>query len=311
MTPPTMRFDNRVVVITGAGAGLGRSYALEFARRGAKVVVNDLGGSAQGDGADKSVAQTVVDEIIAEGGEAIANTDNVIEGGRIIENAMDTFGKIDIVINNAGILRDVSFHKMTEEDWKLIFDIHVNGAFAVTHAAWPIMRKAGYGRIINTSSAAGIYGNFGQVNYAAAKLALYGMVTALSEEGKGKGIFVNAIAPVAASRLTENLIPPEIFKALKPEFVTPLVVMLCHENSEINGELFEVGGGWISKLRWQASEGATFEPSDSFTAETLKEKWHDVEDFDHSYNPSNIMAPLEKVMKNIGTNRSSQKQDDK
>ena len=177
-------FDERVVIVTGAGNGLGKSHALEFARRGAKVVVNDLGGSAFGDGASKNAADQVVDEIVAAGGEAVANYDSVTDGDKIVQSALDNFGRIDVVINNAGILRDKSFAKMTEDDWDLVYQVHVKGAFKVSHAAWPHMRAAEYGRLIFTASAAGIYGNFGQANYSMAKLGLHGLSQTLAMEGK-------------------------------------------------------------------------------------------------------------------------------
>ncbi len=193
----TLRFDDRVVVVTGAGAGLGRSHALEFARRGASVVVNDLGGGAHGDGSGSAAADQVVAEIKAAGGEAVANYDSVEEGDAIIGTAMDNFDRVDVVVNNAGILRDASFAKMSDEDWDLIYRVHALGAYRVTKAAWPVMLDQGYGRIVNTASAAGIYGNFGQANYAFAKRGLIGLTNTLALEGARKGIKANAIAPVA------------------------------------------------------------------------------------------------------------------
>lgn len=216
-----LRFDGRVVIITGAGNGLGRAHALLFGSRGAKVVVNDLGGSAFGDGKSSSAADRVVEEIRAKGGEAVANYDSVEDGGKIVQTALDAFGRVDVVINNAGILRDTTFHKMSEQDWDLIFKVHVKGAFAVTHAAWPHMREQKYGRVVFTTSAAGIYGNFGQTNYSAAKLAQLGMGNTLALEGRKAGIVVNTIAPIAGSRLTETVMPKEVVDALKPEVVSP------------------------------------------------------------------------------------------
>src|SRR5579859_7382543 len=204
-----LRFDNRVVIVTGAGNGLCRSHALLFGSRGAKVVVNDLGGGHTGGGKSSAAADKVVAEIKAAGGDAVANYDSVEDGAKIIQTAMDTWGRVDIVVNNAGILRDTSFQKMTQEDWELIFRVHMHGSFRVTHAAWNFMRDAGFGRVIMTSSAAGIYGNFGQANYAAAKLGLHGLAQTLAIEGRKRGILVNAIAPIAASRMTETILPPE------------------------------------------------------------------------------------------------------
>ena len=234
----TLRFDDRVVIVTGAGAGLGRSHALDFASRGAKVVVNDLGGGAHGGGKGSESADSVVAEILAAGGEAVANYDSVENGEAIVRTALDNFDRIDVVVNNAGILRDSSFAKMSEEDWDLIYRVHALGAFKVTKAAWPVMLEQGYGRIINTASAAGIYGNFGQANYSFVKRGLIGFTNTLAIEGARKGIKANVIAPVAGSRLTESILPPEVIDALKPGFVTPLVIRLCAEQSQETGSVF-------------------------------------------------------------------------
>lgn len=282
-----LRFDQRVVIVTGAGNGLGKSYALDFARRGARVVVNDLGGSIGGEGENRSVAQSVVDEIRAAGGEAVASTDSVEQGERIVELAMDEYGRVDAVINNAGILRDSSFAKMTDEDWDLVQRVHLGGAFKVTKAAWPNMRAATYGRIVMTSSAAGIYGNFGQANYAAAKLGLHGFAQTLAIEGMSRNIRVNTIAPTAGSRLTATVLPPEVLDVLSPDFVTPLVVLLAHEDCAETGKLFEVGGGWVSQTRWEQTEGMFFE--DAFTAEQLLAGWDKVTDFTDARHASSIV----------------------
>ncbi len=294
-----VRFDDRVVVITGAGNGLGRTYALEMGRRGANVVVNDLGGSAFGDGSDKAAADVVVDEIKAAGGNAAANYDSVTDGDKIIQTAMDNFGRVDVVINNAGILRDKTFHKMTEEDWDLIYDVHVRGAFKVTHAAWPHMRDAGYGRIIFTASAAGIYGNFGQTNYSMAKLGQLGMSQTLALEGVSKNILVNTIAPIAGSRLTETVMPKELVDALKPEFVMPLVLKLCDENSKETGGLYEVGAGWIGKVRWERTQGHAFDVGQGFTPEDVNDAWEKIVDFTDADHPASIAEANRPVIKNL------------
>lgn len=274
------RFDDRVVIITGAGQGLGRSHALDFARRGAKVVVNDLGGAAAGGGSDGSVAQQVVNEIKAAGGEAAVNTDSVEEGGRIVETAMDHFGRVDVVVNNAGILRDASFAKMRQEDWDVIYRVHLLGSMRVTQAAWPHMRGAGFGRVIMTTSVAGIYGNFGQANYSAMKLGLVGLGKTLAIEGASKNILVNSIAPTAGSRLTATALPQDAVDALKPEYVTPTVVLLCREQSMVTGRIFEVGGGWICETRWEQTEGAFFQSD--FSAEDLAERWEEATSFSNA-----------------------------
>jgi 3-hydroxyacyl-CoA dehydrogenase/3a,7a,12a-trihydroxy-5b-cholest-24-enoyl-CoA hydratase len=260
-----IRFDGKVAVVTGAGGGLGRSHALLLASRGAKVVVNDLGGAPDGTGESKRMADQVVEEIRAAGGEAVPNYDSVatMEGGaNIIRTAMDRFGRIDILINNAGILRDVSFLKMPEESWDIIFSVHVKGAFCCSKAAWPIMRDQQYGRIVMTSSAAGIYGNFGQANYSAAKMALIGLGQTLALEGKKYNVLVNTIAPIADSRLTATVLPDDIRKKLKPEYVSPLVAYLCSEKCEETGGLFEAGAGCFFYLKWSRSKGCRMKTED-------------------------------------------------
>jgi len=295
----TLRFDGKVVVITGAGGALGRAYALLFASRGAAVVVNDLGVPLTGNTTDKTPAQRVVDEIVKAGGKAVADYNSVLEGEKIIKTALDNFGRVDIVINNAGILRDVSFAKMTDEQWKAIQDVHLYGAYKVTKAAWPHMIKQKYGRIINTASAAGLYGNFGQANYSAAKLALVGFSNSLAREGQKHNVFCNTIAPLAGSRMTETVMPPDLVKALKPEYVAPLVAFLCHESSKVNGQLFEVGGGWIAAVRWQRSKGAFFPLDGSFTPEAVRDKWAVITDFKDAEYPTSTNDSFAHVMANL------------
>ncbi len=296
-----LRFDGKVVVITGAGAGLGRSHALFFGKRGAKVVVNDLGGTAHGQGQSSAAADKVVEEIKAAGGAAVANYDSVEHGDKIVKTAIDAFGRIDVLINNAGILRDVSFQKMTKDDWDLIMRVHVNGAFACSHAAWPYMRDQGYGRIIFTTSAAGIYGNFGQANYSAAKLGLVGLSNTLAIEGEKKNVRANAVAPIAASRLTETVLPKDMLENLKPEYVTPLVAWLAHEECKENGGLFEVGAGFFGKLRWERTEGKTFKLGREISPEAIRGAWEQVTDFAKSTHPANITEALSPVMSNLSS----------
>ncbi|WNC73825.1 SDR family oxidoreductase [Thalassotalea psychrophila] len=277
-----IRFYDKVVIVTGAGGGLGRAYALEFAKRGAKVVVNDLGGSGSGEGENSRAADSVVDEIKAFGGDAVANYDSVEFGEKIVETAIDNFGRIDIVINNAGFLRDKSFTKMQDNDWDMIFNVHVDGAYKVTKAAWPYMQAQGFGRVIFTTSAAGIYGNFGQANYSAAKSALLGLGKTLAIEGARKNVFSNVIAPIAGSRLTETIWDDEILKATSPEYVVPLVIKLCDENSDENGGVFEVGASWFAKVRTERSKGVAFGVKDQVSAEQVASRWEDICDFEQS-----------------------------
>ncbi|HSO00275.1 MAG TPA: SDR family NAD(P)-dependent oxidoreductase [Candidatus Nanopelagicales bacterium] len=294
-----LRFDGKVAIVTGAGGGLGRAHALLLASRGARVIVNDLGGGMHGGGKSSAAADRVVEEIKAQGGEAAANHDSVEDGAKIVEAALDHFGRIDIVINNAGILRDVTFHKMTEDDWDLIYRVHVLGGFRVTHAAWPHLRDQGYGRILMTASAAGIYGNFGQANYAMAKLGLTGFANTLALEGKKRNVLVNTIAPIAGSRLTETVLPKEITDALKPEYVSPLVAYLAHESCTETGGLFEVGGGFFAKLRWERAGGAMLRLGRPFTPEQIAARWSEIAGFEKATHPGSVAESMGPVMTNI------------
>lgn len=245
-----IRFDDRVGIVTGAGAGLGRVYALELAKRGAKVVVNDLGGARDGTGAGSEAADLVVGEIKAAGGEAVANYDSVAtpEGGQsIVDTAIDAFGRLDILINNAGILRDKTLAKMEPENWDAVMDVHLKGAYNVTRPAFVKMRENRYGRVILTTSGAGLYGNFGQTNYSAAKMGLIGLMNTVNLEGEKHNIRVNTIAPVAATRLTDDILPPEFFEKLKPEFVAPMVLYLCSEQCPVTGAVYNAGMGYFNR----------------------------------------------------------------
>ncbi|KOX75508.1 Peroxisomal multifunctional enzyme type 2 [Melipona quadrifasciata] len=297
MKQPELRFANRVVIITGAGAGLGRAYALLFASRGASVVVNDLGGSRHGDGSSTKIADAVVNEIRKNGGKAVANYDSVLDGEKIVKTAIDAFGRIDVIVNNAGILRDKSFSKMSETDWDLVQNVHVKGAFKITRAAWPYFVKQKYGRIIVTTSNSGLYGNFGQANYSAAKMGLIGLANTLAIEGESKNIHTNIIIPTAASRLTEDVLPPEIFEQLKPELIAPVVVWLCHEKCMENGSIIESALGWAGKCKHRRnytdygenklyfshvirSSGSVLRPdlSSNVTPEDVEKKWSAITD---------------------------------
>ena len=243
-------FDGRVAIITGAGGGLGREHALLLASRGAQVVINDLGGSISGEGGDEGPAHTTAKEIEDLGGVAVADTNSVAtpEGGEaIVKTALDAFGKVDIVINNAGILRDKSFHNMTPELLDPVIDVHLKGAFYVTRPAWVSMRENGYGRIVNTASNAGILGNFGQTNYGAAKMGLVGLARVWAQEGAKYNIKANVIAPIAKTRMTEELLGPMAEK-LDPKLVTPIVAWLVHEDCPVTGEIYSAAGGRIARM---------------------------------------------------------------
>jgi len=272
-----VELDGRVAVVTGAGGGLGRSHAILLAARGAKVVVNDLGGSRDGSGAGSEMADTVVAEILAAGGDAVANYDSVAtpEGGQaIVQSAIDAFGRIDIVVNNAGILRDVSFQKLDPEALDLVLKVHLYGAFNVTRAAWGHLKEQQYGRIVSTASGSGLYGNFGQTNYAAAKLGIVGLTRSLAIEGAKYGITANAIAPIANSRMTEDIMPPQLLERLQPEHVSPLVVLLASESCTDTGHVYSVGGGYIARVATVEGAGATFDGVPS--PDDIADRWEDI-----------------------------------
>src|SRR5450631_2931169 len=250
MTMSDLRFDGRVAIITGAGGGLGRSHALELARRGARVLGGDLGGAGEGSGSSQTAAHRVVAEIIAFGGIAAANHDSVAtsQGGlAIVQAAIDAFGRVDIVVNNAGILRDKAFHNMDDTMIQSVIDVHLKGAFYVSQPAYRLMREQGYGRIVNTSSASGLFGNFGQANYGAAKAGLAGLTRVLALEGASHGIKVNAIAPIAATRMTQDILGDLAVK-VSPDSVSPLVAYLAHEECAVNGHVYSVAGGRIARI---------------------------------------------------------------
>jgi len=271
-----IRFDGRVAIVTGAGRGLGRAYALELARRGARVVVNDPGVARDGSGeVTGAVADEVVAEIRALGGEAVANYDSVTtpEGGeRIVQTAIDAFGRVDILINNAGILRDKSFANMTPEMWEAVLAVHLDGAYNVTRPAFLRMREQGYGRIVFTTSAAGLFGNFGQTNYSAAKMGLVGLMNTLKLEGEKYGVKVNTVAPLATTRLTEDVFPPEVQEQLKPEFVVPLVLYLCSDKCTDSGLILNAGGGVYGRAAVLSTPGVRLGDGVP-TAEDIRKNW--------------------------------------
>jgi NAD(P)-dependent dehydrogenase (short-subunit alcohol dehydrogenase family) len=279
------------VVVTGAGGGLGRQHARLFAQEGARVVVNDLGGSRDGTGSGSAMADAVVSEITDAGGEAVANYDNIAttEGGnRVVETALDAFGQIDVVVNNAGILRDKSFHKMTPEQWDAVLRVHLYGAFNTTRAAWPHMREQGFGRVIVTTSTSGLFGNFGQANYGAAKMGLVGMINTLAVEGMRFNITANAIAPLANTRMTADVIPDDDRLQLDPAYASPLIVHLASEECSDTGTITLASGGHYARIAFMQAKGVQFDHVPS--VEELALSWNEITDLTDSAPGRNPLA---------------------
>lgn len=283
-------FDGRVAIVTGAGGGLGREYALELARRGAQVVVNDLGGSVSGTGESHRAADVVVEEITTAGGEAVANYDSVAtaEGGEsIVATAMDSFGKVDIVVNNAGILRDKSFAKMSVEEIYAVLDVHLKGAFHVSQPAFKVMRENAYGRFVHAASASGLFGNFGQANYGAAKAGIVGLSNVLAIEGTKYNIKSNVIAPIALTRMTEDILGP-LAEHVDPKQVMPMVVYLCSEANELTHEVFSIGGGRFARVFIGVNQGWFAGPGVVPTIEELADHMDEVRDISEYVIPGNL-----------------------
>jgi NAD(P)-dependent dehydrogenase (short-subunit alcohol dehydrogenase family) len=274
-----IRFDNKVAIVTGAGGGIGKEHALELARRGAKVVVNDLGGNVDGSGASNA-ANEVVELIKSEGGEAISNGASVTDLDAVkamVNQTMEEWGRIDILVNNAGILRDKSFHKVTLDDFNLVMDVHFQGSLNCTHSIFPIMREQEYGRIIFTSSASGVYGNFGQTNYGSAKMAMIGLMNTLKLEGQNKNIFTNSITPVAYTRMTEGLIPEDFGKNLRSEFISPAVIYLASDQAP-NGVTIAAGAGVFSRILIHETMGVSLGMGEDMTPENIHANWDKISD---------------------------------
>lgn len=279
----TIRFNDRVAIVTGGGRGLGRSHALALGALGAHVVVNDTGGSLDGQGSSDDVAEAVVAEIRAAGGEAVADFHDVStqDGGQgVVQTALDAYDTVDIVVNNAGYLRDRTFGKMELDDFDAIIGVHLLGNTYPTHAAWPILREKEYGRVVFTTSAAGLYGNFGQTNYAAGKLAVVGLMNTLKLEGDSKGIRVNTIAPVATTRMTESLMGDDV-ALYDPAWVTPAVVYLCSDQCEASGAVVEAGGGYYSLVQMMEGAGVVID-TDQVTPDDIAANWAEITDMANS-----------------------------
>jgi NAD(P)-dependent dehydrogenase (short-subunit alcohol dehydrogenase family) len=271
--------QDRVIVVTGAGGGLGREYALTLAKEGASVVVNDLGGARDGTGAGHSMADEVVSEIKEAGGRAVANYDSVADAdgaAGIVKTALDEFGAIHGVVSNAGILRDGTFHKMPFENWDAVLKVHLYGGYNVLRAAWPHFREQSFGRVVVATSTSGLFGNFGQANYSAAKLGLVGLINTLAQEGAKYNIKINAVAPIAATRMTEDILPPEVFKKLTPEYVAPVVAYLCSEEVPDTASVFIVGGGKVQRAALFQNEGVTF--SEVPSVDEVAGRWNEIDD---------------------------------
>lgn len=278
----TIRFDNKVVIVTGAGGGLGKQHAIEFAKRGAKVVVNDLGASVDGSGGASETANAVVEEIKAYGGEAIANGSSVSDKqgvDNMVAEIMNKWGRIDVLVNNAGILRDKSFHKISLEEFNAVMDVHFQGSVYTSHAVYPIMREQNFGRIIFTTSSGGLFGNFGQANYGAAKMAMVGLMNCLKIEGHKYNVFSSAVAPVALSRMTEALFPEGVGERFLPEYVTPAVIYLASDNAP-NGAIIGAGAGVFTQFRIFETMGVALGTGENMTPENIAANWDAVSSMD-------------------------------
>jgi NAD(P)-dependent dehydrogenase (short-subunit alcohol dehydrogenase family) len=291
-----IRFDGRVAVVTGAGSGLGRAHALELARRGARVVVNDPGGDVAGQGGDTSIAERVAAEIRGAGGQAVADTHSVgapESAKRVIQTAIDAWGRIDILVNNAGILRDKTLAKMDMHDFDHVVRVHLGGSAYCTHAALAHMQAAGYGRIVFTTSSAGLYGNFGQANYAAAKMGLVGLMNALRQEIGKYDIRVNTVAPVAVTRMTEGLPFADLIEVATPERVSPAVIFLAAESCTLNGEIIAAGGNYFSRVQVVEGEGVRCPGGVTPTAEWVAANWAAIADMGGARPFDSAMAALD------------------
>lgn len=298
-----IRFDNRVAIVTGAGAGLGREHAKLLASRGAKVVVNDPGGAVDGRGSAQAVADKVVAEIKAAGGEAVANYDSVADekgAANIVQTAIDTWGRLDALVANAGVLRDKAFVNMAMEDFEFVMKVHLMGTVYTTKAAWPIFREQKYGRVVVTTSGSGTVGNFGQANYGAAKMALNGFINCLRFEGAKYNIMLNAISPSARTRMTENLIPPALAEYMRPELVSPAVAYLASEACTVSGEIIAATAGTFARVQYFMTEGVAFDPDKPVTIEMVQENFERLTDLSTATPSVGLMGNIERQLRELG-----------
>jgi NAD(P)-dependent dehydrogenase (short-subunit alcohol dehydrogenase family) len=302
----SIRFKDRVAIVTGAGQGLGRSHALFLASRGARVVVNDCGGGVDGAGSDDAPAAAVVEEIRAAGGEAVASVDSVAErdgARRIVETALDAFGTVDVLVNNAGILRDASFHEMSLDDFETVLSVHLLGTLYVTKAAFPIMVEKGYGRIVMTTSAAGLYGNPDQSNYAAAKLGIIGLMNVLKIEGRKHNVLVNAVSPVADTRMGAGVYPDYFKRLIRPELVTAAVAYLGSEECTTSGDVVTAAAGYYAKAQIVESTGFAFPPGEEVTPEMFAERYGEIADMSGARAHRSAMHSLKKIFTRVRPRR--------
>lgn len=280
-----MRYDGKVALITGAGAGLGRLYALTLAARGAKVLVNDM---------NEEAANKVVAEIKAAGGQAAAEVRSVVEGDKIVAACLEKLGGLHIIVNNAGILRDISFAKMTFEQWDLVLKVHLYGTMSICKAAWKTLNEQKYGRIVNITSVNGLYGAFGQANYSSAKMGIVGLTKTLALEGAKNNIKVNVLAPGAGTAMTATIMPKPLVDAWKPDYVAPILAFLCHEEAPCTGSIFESGGGWVAEVKWKRTQGVYFDLDKPFGPEEIKAQFAQIrsrEDMDFPEDTSQDKDP--------------------
>jgi NAD(P)-dependent dehydrogenase (short-subunit alcohol dehydrogenase family) len=299
----SIRFDDRVAVVTGAGAGLGRCHALLLAARGAKVVVNDPGGAVDGRGGEHAAADRVVAEIKAAGGEAVANYDSVADAAtaaRVVQTATEAWGRLDILINNAGILRDRAFVNLSMDDFRAVVDVHLMGTVYCTAAAWPVMRAQKYGRIVVTTSGSGTVGNFGQSNYGAAKTGVVGLINCLRFEGAKYNIMTNAISPSAATRMTEGLLPPDMIPYMKPDLVSPAVAWLASDACDVSGYIIAATAGGYARVQYFVTEGVQFDPVEPVTPEMFAERFAEIADLSTAQPYTGLMGNVERQLRAIG-----------